>query len=148
MIGIKIIPHYDFNSAIAMANIDQDGEHHDLLKFGKTKGKNMVCFDDASVGSSTRTSAKCIRVTSNSLDPVKGSLNTRLIPHLNHLAQVPMNKKDECCALHRHFTGKQIRSQLLHCSICQVVLCSVCFYLFHAEASPEKMKKKIQKDSE
>ena len=145
--------HYKFQHATALALIDPEGKFHDVLSYGSIKNfRNKRSATTNYVSASRvietpRTSLQCIRVTDNTLNPDNGQLNIRLVKDLNHLPKPEKlaDCKHKCCALHRYATGKQVRSRLICCSICNVYLCVSCYHIFHTTDAAKKIIKAVKK---
>ena len=94
-----------------------------------------VCTEvtESSAGSSSRNA----RVNDQSLDPGVGALKCRLDSFSNHFPEHFDDKRAGKCQLHRWARGrkgKEVRNaKVLHCSTCNVSLCSKCWKVFHGE---------------
>ena len=142
----KVLSHYEFRKHLSMALLDPKGKYHRFNSGALGETLNLCDHEEMSAESCVRPSSKCLRITDASMNPDTGLFNTRLVKTLGHLCLPAENKNTKCCASHRCATGRQIRQQLLRCSICNVCLCSSCFSLFHSEKDPIKIKRETQKD--
>ena len=141
----KTLSHCDFRKSLAMALLDPKGYFHQLNNVAIGAVESSIAEED-SVVSYVRPSSKCSRITDASMNPDTSLFSIRLIKSVGHSCEPAENRNTKCCALHRYATGRQIRQQLLRCSICNVFLCSSCFPLFHTERDSIKIKRKIKKD--
>ena len=152
-----MVSHYDFIKLTAIAWIDPGkyGPQTPMKELPKSKRsheedqnrprtRRKIIENASSVGSAT--SKRCREVNDDSLDPVKGKLNMRLNPTVQHWPEEA--KVGSRCQLHRWARGRELASVMkgvIKCSICQVTLCLKCYHTFHKDGDILGKKNEISK---
>ena len=136
----KIILYYEFYKIGSIALLDPKGRFHYL-----NRAENEVIVIDSPTSEFSIESYIClfmkyICIIDNTMNPDIGMLNIKLVKSLRYLCKPAENKNTKCCILHYYTTRRQIQSQLLCCTICNMFLYSRCFALFHQEKDPIKIK--------
>lgn len=144
MINSKdVVSHYDYIKEITLAWINQElywsktvnrrKQNVDMVDDGKRKTRASRALDIALVLSSA--SLKATPFTDKTLHPT-GKLSCCLNTAVQHFPECTSISRPQC-QLHRwarNREGKEVRGQILTCSICCVNLCVSCFKVFHTEA--------------
>ena len=131
------LTHYEFIKAVALAWIDQD-TYWPVQTARRKKTTSSSCSTAAISDRSiiTRLSTvppapkKSSTCSDRSLDPYNGALRCRLDTCLNHFP-VENGKSEANCQLHFYTSRKKVRSQLMKCETCNVILCIQCYRKFH-----------------
>ena len=153
-----MVSHYDFIKLTAIAWIapGKYGPQTPMKELPKSKRsheedqnrprtRRKIIENASSVGSAT--SKRCREVNDDSLDPVKGKLNMRLNPTVQHWPEEA--KVGSRCQLHRWARGRELASVMkgvIKCSICQVTLCLKCCHTFHKDGDILGKKNEISKN--
>ena len=147
----KPMGHYEFIRAIALAWIDPDNyssssvdssfiNSSSLTSVASSLTFSPLSCDGTSSIITTRAGVereielkknkKATRFSAASLDP-HGALHMRLNKNLDHF---PMRSPHDYgkCQLHKFRDGTRVRSRLMYCSDCNVLLCIDCWVEFHS----------------
>lgn len=153
------LSHYDFIKSIVLAWIDKEAywpapkkrkrkadwgvviEQRMNSRSDRTRrtlypssSSSIVSNGGSSSSSTARTGGNSnLTVTDLSLDPIRGPLRCRLNQYITHFPEASQNKRAKC-QLHRWARGrkgKEVRTQIAHCSSCHVDLCYACWKTFH-----------------
>ena len=147
-----ILSHHDFWYEIAWAWINEENylaekgklAEKKLLKKMESSKKRKYAMHSNSISSLLNTSASIDKevthmVSDESLNPLTGKLQCRLLDDLDHL---PVEKIGRArCQLHCWAAGDAIEKNIIHCPSCKVHLCIKCYRLFHKQrrVSPEDL---------
>ncbi len=144
------LSHYDFIKQVALAWIEP-GIYWPGWNTTRRKTRRSQSADDSActsvssesiVGRRIRTRSvksepqrKRRRMTDNALNPLRGCMKDRLNKSLVHNPiNISKEGKRGKCQLHRWARGndgKEVRQNILKCSVCEVHLCCDCWAIFH-----------------
>ena len=143
----KIISHYDYIKAIALAWIEpalhrpkpplqggiiQTTTRKRTRYNSDTSTISPISYSDSQTASFDQ--KHNVRVTESNLHPNTGKLSCRLRTDIQHIPVASKSKRARC-QLHRWASGKEVMSCVMTCLICGVDLCLQCYSLFHKEAN-------------
>ena len=137
--------HYEYIRAISLAWLDQETYWPSRKK---TSTSSSIAQSNESSTSSmmsrlrpsnTTVVTRSVTFTNKTLDAYSGALRCRLDRHFAHLPERG-DKKVNSCQLCYWKNKERVRSQVLRCNTCQILLCIDCFKPFHEVADLNMLK--------
>ena len=137
--------HYEYIRAISLAWLDQETYWPSRKK--TSASSNITQSSQSSTSSmmsrlrpsNTTVVARSVTFTDKTLDAYSGALRCRLDRHFAHLPERG-DKKVNSCQLCYWKNKERVRSQVLRCNTCQILLCIDCFKPFHEVADLNMLK--------
>jgi len=154
-----LMSHHDFRKSIALHWINQsevteeDNESRSSRSASLSSKRSIprrpiVRMSESVTSSLSRLSNsrapqnRARRVTSTSMDPVKGKHLVRLDSTLDHIPEGVDKKSKARCMLYRWF-GVETQAKILHCVACNVNLCAHCYKIYHTVENLDTCKRVV-----